>query len=173
MVKRVSAEQIGVLGSDLTHFYDLSDNIGPLKGAYPNNADDVALVQFFLDDFFFSHPKRPLGKLAIDGVFGPMTHYWCLYFLAMFEDEKAKNLRDKYNFFVAARGFQANSAKNTLIFQLNRSFNNRHPGGFAKLETENPKFPALVKAKLARRDARDPSSSDYKAPSDIDRRLRG
>jgi hypothetical protein len=59
---------------------DLGDLVGQ-RGS--NHRDDVMLVQFLLLRTLSNDP--PLGPpLAMDGLYGPATHYWTLYFIVNF-----------------------------------------------------------------------------------------
>src|SRR5262245_56279153 len=45
-----------------------------------NQYEDVVLVQYLLKTIFKCFKVKPLGEFHVDGIFGPITHYWLLYF---------------------------------------------------------------------------------------------
>src|SRR5262245_42058972 len=57
--------------------YDVEHSVGYNA---TNHHDDVLLLQFRLKGDFERTGRRPLGHLPLDGIFGPVTHYWLLFF---------------------------------------------------------------------------------------------
>jgi hypothetical protein len=73
-----------ILGAppNMHKIYDLTGSVGHSTVAADNRHDDVLLVQYFLNKIYRGITIHPVTRLAMDGVFGPITHYWMLHFMA-------------------------------------------------------------------------------------------
>lgn len=69
-------------------FYDVDRVVG-YNGN--NQFADILLVQFLLKTHYTGVSKAPLGRMVCDGKFGPITHYWLLFF---YHDIKADWVRE-------------------------------------------------------------------------------
>lgn len=133
----------------MEYLYDISDPIGSKSGC-TNSPDDVALVQFFLAGYFLTDQDRPLGKLSIDGKFGPMTHYWCLYFKDKMEFGMKKILSDSYNMITQYRSMGISALSSFMLF-LNVQYFNSHRSIFNTLEEKTSTFPLSTATSIKRR----------------------
>ena len=158
MVKRYNIDTSGGFEiPGMTKFYDIDNAVGipiaPGDSANPpNNHLDVLLVQYMLDRAYEGETFRPAGKLLIDGIFGPLTHYWMLFFYIELESEVETSMfAERGNFVPFARNaltrFDNNLAE-SLIGQLNVRVFNKFPHNFATLTTKDPHMPPAIRHAL-------------------------
>lgn len=106
--------------------FDVDHTVG--YGA-TNRTDDVLLVQFLLKGYFRGHNTPPLGQLAVDGIFGPLTHYWSLFFfhsIKGFYETRGQRLDFKEVGNVGSfRRLSGQGLDSTMIGQLNAQFLHR------------------------------------------------
>jgi hypothetical protein len=129
--------------------YDLDGSVGYGQGC-KNLKTDVALVQYLLAGYYAKASKKPLGKLIVDGQFGPITHYWSLFFQL---DRRAKEADNDYiemgNFLPISDGQFGSSiiSMEKMIVQLNCQFFsvNTHLIGSAE---KDPAFPAILRGTI-------------------------
>lgn len=156
MVTKVSRNRLppGAV-TEMPGIYDVSDSVGITAGAArpPNQRDDVLLVQYFLQSIYKVAKLRPLGHLAVDGVYGPMTHYWSLFFMHHIEllsDGQTDIYEEGGNIVPFMRNSQrfSGAAGRSMIFQLNYQFWKTHKGTFDHLERDEPTTPHELKQAL-------------------------
>ncbi len=147
------------LGGALTcgryrHIYDLDSSVGLNSDNkhLQNLAPDVMLLQFMFQQTFSGLGIAPPGQpLAVDGKFGPLTHYWILYFQMIKRHNGKEHGSDDDGFvgpfhrFCSQQGWLAEPGKST-IFALNYQLQKRFPN-FDKLH-EHPAFPAMLRGKI-------------------------
>ncbi|HJQ58613.1 MAG TPA: hypothetical protein VJ890_17010 [Vineibacter sp.] len=141
-------------------FYDISHAVGvPLApgdaGTPPNHRHDVLLIQYMLDKAYEGESLRPMGRMLIDGKFGPITHYWMLFFLVELEsqDETTK-FGERANFISFRSHFDKRFSGTfhlSLIGQLNMRIAGKSPIPIHQLAEKDPKFPKEVSQELIRR----------------------
>ena len=137
-------------GMTPTPCYDLYYPVGFTHpgGANLNYKPDVAFVQFLLKGIFeTNHKNKPLNKIGVDGVFGPSTHYWIMYF--------QHSMRFKYNKLFPEDGYVANyndalltqypAFQYSMIGLLNSYYRRANPSvDFFQLE-KSPFLPPVLK----------------------------
>ncbi|TWT04988.1 hypothetical protein [Reyranella sp. CPCC 100927] len=137
-------------------FYDISDPVGiPLAPKDtrnpPNHRLDVLLVQYMLNKHYDGASLKPAGTLHADGIFGPMTHYWMMFFYVE-QDSKSElgQLPERGNFVP----FMRNTYKiftdraQSLIGVLNNRTYRKVPSLFAEVPRPDPHMPADLKHAL-------------------------
>ncbi|HJQ58599.1 MAG TPA: hypothetical protein VJ890_16940 [Vineibacter sp.] len=157
MVMKVSKSRLapGRL-SEMPGIYDLSEPVGISGGRAtpPNKRDDVLLVQYFLQSIFKASRVRPLGHMSIDGIYGPMTHYWSLFFMHVVEvlSDGQSNIREEAGninpFTRNEHKFPIGGGDTSMIFQMNYQFWKLHKTTFAHLERDEPTVPGELKQVL-------------------------
>jgi hypothetical protein len=127
--------------------YDISGSVG--YGKCVNQKGDVALVQYMLAAIYRKRTMKPLGRMIVDGSFGPMTHYWSLFFQL---ETKGRNDRDWVevgNFLPSGNAKFGDKilSDDKMIVQLNNQLWELYPeleGGLEK----DPAFPALLRGQI-------------------------
>lgn len=139
--------------SPTQHMYVVDYAVGYKRD---NKRDDVMLVQFFLKSLLAG--RSPLGPaIAIDGVFGPTTHYWLLFLMA-------KAIEDDFGTRYLYRGKMpldgglmppdvsqvARFSDAGLIGYMNEKFRQGEPRRYDRLESD-PAVPAALRKALIHR----------------------
>ena len=134
--------------------FDVNNTLGFMNsdGSRPKNSPgDVALVQYLLKSVYSGGGIKPMGNLTVDGVYGPMTHYWSLFFMHHMEEKKYIDVSEKGgNIVPFHQKFHAGNLDNSMIFQLNHEVYERNFATFNDLEAKDSRFPALAKAGLVK-----------------------
>ena len=151
------------LGDALTcgkyrQMYDLDAGVGMdlNNEALENRPTDILLLQFMFQQVFAGLGISPPGSaLATDGKFGPLTHYWILYF-QMCKRHSATPTDDDgfvapFHEHASERGWIAAPDRSTM-FALNYQLQKRLPN-FDKLP-EHPALPAMLRGKFKPYDTR-------------------
>lgn len=132
----------GFRGKKDVIFYIVSKRVGPLK-AFPNDPADVAVVQYLLKGCMSKRDGfRPLGNLAVDGVYGPMTHYWSMVHHECYDLDELEGLGS----FSPASALSLPPSQKAII-NLNIVFRELNPGLPGDLE-KDPSFPPILRGKL-------------------------
>ncbi len=138
----------------MTRFYDVTEPVGiPIAPGDPENPAnahlDVLLIQYLLEKYYEGEAFRPAGKLLLDGVFGPLTHYWMLFFYVEMESEDHTTMfQERGNIISWARngeGRFGNNMSDSLIGLLNHGVFTRHRQTFNELPLKDPKFPPALR----------------------------
>ena len=138
-------------------FYDVTNAVGiPVAPGDPTNPPnehfDVLLVQYLLEKYYEGEKFRPAGKLLLDGVFGPLTHYWMLFFYVEKERENETTMFQEAGNIVSwaknGEGLFSNNMGAALIGLLNHGVFTRHPEMFNELPAKDPKFPPALRHHL-------------------------
>ncbi|HKU95928.1 MAG TPA: hypothetical protein VJR58_11655 [Vineibacter sp.] len=141
----------------MTKFYDIGNAVGipvaPGDSANPPNERlDVLLVQYMLSRVYEGETFKPTGPLYVDGIFGPLTHYWMLFFYTELESEVETSMfLERGNFVPFARNAITrfdNDLGNSLIGLLNVRMFRKVPNIFATLTTSDPRMPHALKRAL-------------------------
>jgi hypothetical protein len=134
-------------GNKILTFYNVSQPVGT---DCPNRAEDVKIVQFFLQRLY-SKPKyqkfKPWGEMRVDGKFGPITRAWITKFqldcrrlgVKMMVDgvvNKAGNPEGNYKSFTSQTRYMIRVLNNMMFTNDQRVY---------KTLTTNPKVPADLK----------------------------
>lgn len=133
--------------------YDVDRTVG--YGAV-NESDDVLLVQFLLKRYFLRPKLKPLGTMILDGIFGPITHYWLLFFqksLEHFYKEEGATLDlIEYGNVGSFRDprLAGRQPTQTMIGQLNGQAGDFYTGDWGKLEKDHT-VPARLRYVLAKK----------------------
>lgn len=162
MAKVFNVDPTGPFGvPNMTKFYDITNAVGipnaPGKDPSnpPNDYLDVLLVQYLLEKAYEGDFLRPVGKLLIDGVFGPLTHYWMLFFYVEIESEDANSmLQERGNFVPFVRNITSrfdNDMATSLMGQLNVRVFHKVPQSFATLSTTDPHMPPALRQAFNKR----------------------
>jgi hypothetical protein len=151
MAKIVVSQQVSRFRSGPC--FDLDGLVGRAGGSN-NHPDDVMLVQFLLRHALkMSTTPLPLGPpLAMDGLYGPATHYWTLYFMLSFQGHSCfTDVRvDPWGIFCPL----GNGRDSFLLLALNYVCDVFDRGPDVYLSS--PGFPHLLKQKLQPGRARGP-----------------
>jgi hypothetical protein len=144
----------------MTKFYDVTSAVGiPIAPGDPENPAndylDVLLIQYLLEKYYEGETFRPAGKLLLDGIFGPLTHYWMLFFYVEMESENETSMfQERGNIISWARngeGRFGNNMADSLIGLLNHGVFTRHQQTFNELVLKDPKFPPALRHHLTSR----------------------
>jgi hypothetical protein len=112
-----------IMFKDGTQLYSVSHSVGYEQD---NKTDDVMLVQFLLRKISeYAGAYRPLGRpLAVDGVFGPLTHYWLIFFeyytARQMSLHQGSVISDHALCMIKASGFDYD--KSGVMYRLNRVY---------------------------------------------------
>ena len=121
-------------------YYGLDAGVG--IDNMPNKPDDVAIVQYLLVGYFRKAKVKPIGTMAVDGVFGAKTHYWSLFFSMLMLSEGHDILTEAGDFW-PTNGNMYGSA----IWYLNLSYRKVNPNAPADLQ-DDPGFPPMLRGKI-------------------------
>ena len=141
-------------------FYDVTKAVGiPIAPGDPTNPAnehlDVLLIQYLLEKYYEGAKFRPAGKLLLDGVFGPLTHYWMLFFYVEMEWADETSMFQEAGNIVSwgrnGEGLFNNDMKTALIGLLNYGVFTRHRDMFNELPIKDPKFPPALRHRFTHR----------------------
>jgi hypothetical protein len=129
------------------NFYSVDGAVG--IGTTTNKPEDVALVQYLLLGYFRKASLKPLGSMAIDGVYGAKTHYWSLFFYLVVSGKDDFAFIEKGNFLpkTDARFGSSSLSSDMMMWQLNAYFRKTNPSAPNDLEND-PGFPAILKGRI-------------------------
>jgi hypothetical protein len=168
MVKKVDVKTVtngegGGPTSEWHVFYDISASVGRGKSGdvLVNYRDDVMLIQYMLRKYYKrgSFKLEPLGHLAVDGIFGPMTDYWMTYLYTyktletLFNDEDMGTVKNEYGKYVPLSkhpGIFGGEYRKSMMYKLNVGMWKIHRKDVDKLDKIDPEMPAELRAALQR-----------------------
>ncbi len=169
MVKKVDLKTVtngerGGPTSEWNVFYDLTASVGRGgKNGLPlvNHRDDVMLVQYMLKKYYkrVNLTFEPLGHLAVDGTFGPMTDYWMMYLYTwktlstLFNDEDMGTVKNEFGKYIPPSKHPdifGSDYQKSMIYKLNVGLWKIHRKDVDKLDKVDPEMPAELRAALQR-----------------------
>lgn len=129
------------------YFYDLDGPVG-YAGKCQNLTGDVTLVQYLLAGYYAKcSGGKPLGRLAVDGSFGPMTHYWSIFFQLQVKQGDT-DFVEMGNFLPSGASiFGGAAAFYKMIVQLNTKFREVNSALPEDLE-KDPGFPVMLRGRI-------------------------
>jgi hypothetical protein len=124
-------------------------NSGSVGFGMTNATEDVLLVQYFLSKIYQRNTPKPLGRtLLVDGRFGPITHYWILFFREQVR-VAGGTLKDGSNLDGGSRSIAVVDPWSTTITALNAAYNDLYPDGLTTF-LEQSDLPVVLKQSFKR-----------------------